>query len=227
MIDILASPRDAFSRAPAVHTLIVFITFVLLVFAGDALQQPAVRNVEIATISSSYPSAAQAAPRAQAIEQIREASLVADILQWTLALLVILTGVALGAVIAYAVTFLTGGSQSFAMTFKAALLIAIPTIGLYQITCGLIVLFGGSASFTTYDSLNAITPSILNVLPAVGSEFWRSFFASINVFSVWMAYLYATYLRSAGTSVRLAWITGVGITLLGSCTIAAISAIST
>ena len=222
VIDVAIDPSDAMRRiAIGGSAFAALLTLLVLFVIGSFLQLPAVRHVELAM--SNGPQV----PDVSAYHVWSTAFSVGQFSQWLLGYLFVVAGLGLGAGIATIAATLSGDGPRYARYFTAIATIAVPCIGLYSITGGVVTALVGPNAYASYDDLLRAIPSLLTVLPLFKNEFIRGALASINPFALWAFALYRIMMtRIAGASAGAANATALVLLLAGSVAQGVLSAVS-
>lgn len=220
-LDVIVDPADALERVTPGGVWWPALVLLALFLLGGFLQLPAVRHIELATGAGT--------PGDVSARQVWSSAFTAgQFLQWLFAYGFVFAGLLIGAAMATAGAVLAGGQAGYRRYLTATVLIAVPCLGLYGLTTGIVSVIDGPNSYVKYDDLALAVPNLMWLMPFVKNEFARGALASLNPFAVWALALYRTMFRSIGTvAEKPAWGLAAMLTILGAVAQGVLAAIST
>lgn len=228
-IDTLIAPKDAFEALRIVPTWgwALIVTLALMVI-GYFLQQPAVEHASRGTLTHAfatnplYTNLSDEQKKA-ALERVTHPPVYQTALGFISLVLVLFVSTSLNALILLAANAIAHGSSDFKRLFAGSMNIAVPTIGLYAVTLGVICRVLGAEHFaTTADVLRAI-PGLALLAPGATGKL-AIFLAGIQIFTLWGCVLNVAMMRiTAGVKNALSWAFPVLILIAGAALQAAAS----
>ncbi len=195
-LNTIISPAEAFETlrlAPMWGW--AFIIASVLMIAGSLLAMPATDHTNLIMTQnmvahSSLLANASDAQKQQMITDARHPSPTKHLIGLLLGPVFLLIIAAFQALILLVGNAAGGGKASYKQLFCAAVNISVVGAGLYWLVLGIIALVRGPASFNSPTDLVAAVPG-LGLLAGGAGAGLTTFMASINVFSLWSAVLFA------------------------------------
>ena len=231
-IDILIAPKDAFEELRVVPTWgwALSVTLVLMVI-GYFLTQPAAEHASLGTLTHAlatnplYTNLSDEQKK-QMLERVAHPPAYQTALGLISLVLVLFISTLLNAIILLAGNAIAHGRADFKRLFAGSMNIAVPAMGLYSVTLGVICRVLGAEHFAmTTDVLRAILGLALLAPDATGKL--ATFLAGIHIFTLWGCGLNVAMMRiTAGVKNALSWGFPLLILIAGAALQAAASVFS-
>ena len=210
-IDVVIAPKDAFEALRAVPTWgWALVVALVLMLAGYFLQQPAVRHASLGTLTHAfatnplYTNLGDEQKR-QALERVAHPPAYQTVLGLISPVLVLFVSTSLNAIILLAGNAAAHGNADFKRLFAGSMNIAIPAIGLYSVTLGVICRILGADHFATMSAVLQGTPSLALLAPGATGKL-ATFLAGIQIFTLWGFGLNVAMMRiTAGVRNGFSW----------------------
>jgi hypothetical protein len=210
-IDILIAPKDAFEELRLVPTWgwALIVALVLMVI-GFFLQQPAVEHASLGTLAHAFATNPLYTnltddQKKQMLERVAHPPGYQTALGLISLILVLFISTLLNAIILLAANVIAQGSGDFKRFFAGSMNIAVPAIGLYSVTLGLICRVLGAEHFATTADVLRATPGLALLAPGASGKL-AMFLAGIHIFTLWGCGLNIAMMRvTAGVKNALSW----------------------
>jgi hypothetical protein len=209
-IDIVIAPKDAFEALRAAPTWgWALVVALVLMLAGYFLQQPAVRHASLGTLTHAIATnplyALSDEQKSQALERVAHPPAYQTAFGLISPVLVLFVSTSLNAIILLAGNAAAHGNADFKRLFAGSMNIAIPAIGLYSVTLGVICHILGADHFAIMSDVLQVTPSLALLAPGATGKL-ATFLAGIHIFTLWGFALNVAMMRiSAGVRNALSW----------------------
>jgi hypothetical protein len=221
-IDILIAPKEAFEALRVVPTWgWALIVALVLMVAGYFLQQPAVAHASIGSLTHAFATNPLYAnlsdeQKRMALERVAHPPAYQTALGLVTLVFVLFIPALLNAVILLAANAIGHGNADFKRLFAGSMNIAVPTIGLYSVTLGVICRVLGAEHFATTADMLRATPGLALLAPGATGKL-AAFLAGIQLFTLWGCGLNIAMMRViAGVKNALSWAFPVFILIAGA-----------
>ncbi len=228
-IDILIAPKDAFEALRAFPTWGWALTATLvLMVVGYFLQRPAVEHASLGTLSHGFVTNPlftnlSDEQKKQMLERVAHPAAYQTALGLISLVLVLFVSTLLNAIILLAANVIAHGNADFKRLFAGSMNIAVPAIGLYSVTLGVICRVLGAEHFATAADVLRATPGLALLVPGATGKL-AAFLAGIQIFTLWGCGLNIAMMRiTAGVKGALSWAVPLFILIAGAALVAAAS----
>ncbi|MGA9946039.1 MAG: hypothetical protein WBP75_13480 [Candidatus Cybelea sp.] len=231
-IDILIAPKDALEALRVVPTWgwALIVTLALMVL-GYFLAQPAAQHASLGTLTQAfatnplYTNLSDEQKR-QMLERVAHPPAYQTALGLISLVLVLFVSTLLNAVVLLAANAIAHGSADFKRLFAGSMNIAVPAMGLYSVTLGVICRVLGAEHFTTTTDVLRAIPGLALLAPGATGKL-ATFLAGIHIFTLWGYGLNVGVMRiTAGVKNALSWAFPLFILIAGAALQAASSGFS-
>jgi hypothetical protein len=221
-IDILIAPKDAFEALRVVPTWgWALIAALVLMIVGYFLQQPAVEHASLGTLTHAFATNPLYADlsdeqKKQMLERVAHPPAYQTALGLISLVLVLFVPTFLNAIILLAANVIAHGNADFKRLFAGSMNIAVPTIGLYAVTLGVICRVLGAEHFATTADVLRATPGVALLAPGATGKL-ATFLAGIQIFTLWGCGLNVAMMRiTASVKNALSWAFPLFILIAGA-----------
>jgi hypothetical protein len=210
-IDILIAPKDAFEALRAFPTWgWALIAALVLMVIGYFLAQPAAEHASLGTLTHAFATNPfytnlSDDQKKQMLERVAHPPAYQTSLGLISLVLVLFVTTLLNAIILLAANAIAHGNADFKRLFAGSMNIALPTIGLYSVTLGVICRVLGAEHFATTADVLRVTPGLALLAPGATGQL-ATFLAGIHIFALWGCGLNIAMMRvTAGVKNALSW----------------------
>ena len=228
-IDILIAPKDAFEALRVVPTWgWALIAALALMVVGYFLQHPAVEHASSGMLTHAFATNPlytnlNDEQKKQMLERVAHPAAYQTALGLISLVLALFVSTLLNAITLLAANVMAQGNADFKRLFAGSMNIAVPTIGLYAVTLGVICRVLGTEHFATTADVLRATPGLALLAPGATGKL-AAFLAGIQIFTLWGCGLNVAMMRiTAGVKNALSWAFPLFILIAGAALLAAAS----